>query len=474
MIINLDNLFTSLGIVGGNVNSKNQYDFYKGIQWNDGQVTNTQYDFFKKIGMSRYDFFKQYISEREFYRSIDDNRIFDFKTFYEHAGEYLVPITPTDIWILETGFWNDENAWVDDDFWIDGELPLEDDTYFILNMSVSGIPRTYKLNYTKNTIDFDLAVGDSSGYCSVYFGPNPDGTFGDVEYSILNINSINGVPNNRSIRVVDGDGNQVFNFALPGVFPHMGNIFQNRYLVTGGGVGMGALKVFDLYTNTLIVTLNSGNVQMSALSIDGSYLLWGTTLQTDLLKAPFPSLSTITSAGVGTTPAVLKKNRNVGNFKNNIYPSSVTNNFYNIYSFYILPEDIETNNITVKNISITNPYMSYITDETETTSFIYLTHQLINGSFLSKYRYDHILETFTLLWRVSNSAIITNDDQIKLNANPGIVLKDGVKTLVVFYKDGDIGKLIHFDPETGDFIKTEDLPIPGTFQIALLYDKNNW
>jgi len=122
-LINLDELFTSLGIVGGNNNSKSQYDFYKGIIWSDGEITNTQYDFFKKIGLSRYDFFKQFINEREFYRSIAkpgspeqlDPRIYDFKTFYEHAGEFL----SSPDWILKYAAWNDGGAWFDNEVWID-------------------------------------------------------------------------------------------------------------------------------------------------------------------------------------------------------------------------------------------------------------------------------------------------------------------------------------------------------------------
>jgi hypothetical protein len=32
---------------------------------------------------------KQALDEYTFYQNIDDNRIYDFKTFYEYAGEYL-------------------------------------------------------------------------------------------------------------------------------------------------------------------------------------------------------------------------------------------------------------------------------------------------------------------------------------------------------------------------------------------------
>lgn len=114
-MIDLDALFTSLGIVGGNPNSKGQYNFYKTIFWNDGDVTRSQYDFFKKVSTSRYEFFKQYVNEREFYRSIDDVRIYDYKTFYEYAGEYL----SSPDWILKRGDWNDIGAWFDEALWID-------------------------------------------------------------------------------------------------------------------------------------------------------------------------------------------------------------------------------------------------------------------------------------------------------------------------------------------------------------------
>ena len=115
-MINLDTLFTSLGIVSGNPTAGNQYEFYKGIVWNDATITYDQYQFFEKIGVSRRDFFRTYAAnEREFYRSIDDPRIYDFYTFYKYAGEYL----SNQDWILKTGFWNDSFIWVDTAVWID-------------------------------------------------------------------------------------------------------------------------------------------------------------------------------------------------------------------------------------------------------------------------------------------------------------------------------------------------------------------
>lgn len=87
--INLTTLFNTLGVVGGNTASTNQYEFFNGVEWSDGTFTYNQYEFFKKAAGSRYDFFKDYESERAFYKAIDDERIYDFYTFYKYAGEYL-------------------------------------------------------------------------------------------------------------------------------------------------------------------------------------------------------------------------------------------------------------------------------------------------------------------------------------------------------------------------------------------------
>lgn len=115
-MISLDVLFGNLGIVGGNPDAKDQYSFYEGVMWNDGSTTYNQYQFFEKLGISRRDFFRQYAAnEREFYRSISDLRIKDFRTFYLYAAEYL----SYPDWILKTGFWNDGFNWLDGAVWID-------------------------------------------------------------------------------------------------------------------------------------------------------------------------------------------------------------------------------------------------------------------------------------------------------------------------------------------------------------------
>ena len=92
--IDLNTLFTNLGIVSGNTQSKNQYEFYKGIVWDDATITYNQKEFFDKVGQNRYEFFKIYGSEKAFYEDVDDTRISDFKTFYEYAGQYLAGADP--------------------------------------------------------------------------------------------------------------------------------------------------------------------------------------------------------------------------------------------------------------------------------------------------------------------------------------------------------------------------------------------
>lgn len=115
-MINLDTLFFNLGIVSGNANAQNQYEFYKGIVWNDATITYDQRQFFEKIGVSRREFFETYAeNEREFYRSINDTRIKDYYTFYKYAGSYL----SNQDWILKWGVWNDVGVWKDAEVWID-------------------------------------------------------------------------------------------------------------------------------------------------------------------------------------------------------------------------------------------------------------------------------------------------------------------------------------------------------------------
>jgi hypothetical protein len=103
-MINLTTFFTSLGIVSGNTQSTNFYDFWYGIEFSGGTITYNITEFMTYLGTNRYEFFQSLNStyagvfdEYTFYKNIDDNRIYDFYTFYTYAGEYLtgVPITPT-------------------------------------------------------------------------------------------------------------------------------------------------------------------------------------------------------------------------------------------------------------------------------------------------------------------------------------------------------------------------------------------
>lgn len=115
--INLDNLFLSIGVVDGNANARNQYEFFYGIEWSDGSFTYNEYDFYKKAGFeSRRDFFETYAdSEKDFYESIISSDIYDYRTYYENAGLYLSGID----WILKYNVWNDAGFWIDSELWND-------------------------------------------------------------------------------------------------------------------------------------------------------------------------------------------------------------------------------------------------------------------------------------------------------------------------------------------------------------------
>lgn len=103
-MINLTTFFTSLGITGGNTQATNFYEFWYGIEFSSGTITYNITDFMTHLGTTRYEFFhslnSEYpdvIDETSFYSNIDDNRIYDFSTFYIYAGEFLrgTPVTPT-------------------------------------------------------------------------------------------------------------------------------------------------------------------------------------------------------------------------------------------------------------------------------------------------------------------------------------------------------------------------------------------
>ena len=90
-MIDLTTWLRELGVIALNPNGvNNQYEFFRNMQWSDGTFTHNQLQFFEKIGMSRYEFFKQYINEREFYRNTNIPTIKDFKTFYEQIADVSV------------------------------------------------------------------------------------------------------------------------------------------------------------------------------------------------------------------------------------------------------------------------------------------------------------------------------------------------------------------------------------------------
>ena len=115
-MINLDTLFTNLGIVSGNALAKNQRDFYNGIVWSDSTITYNQYQFFEKLNTNRRTFFATYAdNERDFYSNTTDSNITNFRTFYQRAAAYL----SNQDWILTGGIWNDGYIWIDSSVWID-------------------------------------------------------------------------------------------------------------------------------------------------------------------------------------------------------------------------------------------------------------------------------------------------------------------------------------------------------------------
>jgi hypothetical protein len=119
MSIDLTTLFGDLGIVSGNTNATNQYEFYNGVVWDDDTITYNQFEFFSKTPAgNRYEFFKPYGGEFNFYRDISDPNITDYRTFYQYAGFFLSPPEPTD-WILKFGYWEDGYFWIDTENWED-------------------------------------------------------------------------------------------------------------------------------------------------------------------------------------------------------------------------------------------------------------------------------------------------------------------------------------------------------------------
>jgi hypothetical protein len=104
MSINLNGFWQSWDVVSGNTAATNEYEFWKGMVMSTGQVLNNQFDFFTYHNTTRYEWFKalqgtypDVWDEYTFYKNTNDPRIFDFKTFYQYCGEYLVgtPVTPT-------------------------------------------------------------------------------------------------------------------------------------------------------------------------------------------------------------------------------------------------------------------------------------------------------------------------------------------------------------------------------------------
>ena len=87
--VSLPQFFKNLGVSSINESSNTQYDFYKDISYIDGSRTHGQYEFYKKASTSRYEYFKNWKNETEFYANIDVDVIHDFYTFYKNAATIL-------------------------------------------------------------------------------------------------------------------------------------------------------------------------------------------------------------------------------------------------------------------------------------------------------------------------------------------------------------------------------------------------
>lgn len=102
MSIDLNGFWQSWDVVSGNTQANNQYDFWKGMVMTTGQVLANQYEFFTYHNTTRYEWFKalqgtypEVWDEYTFYKNTNDARIYDYYTFYQYAGEYLVAAAPT-------------------------------------------------------------------------------------------------------------------------------------------------------------------------------------------------------------------------------------------------------------------------------------------------------------------------------------------------------------------------------------------
>jgi hypothetical protein len=150
-MINLTTFFTSLGIVNGNTQAKSFYDFWYGIEFSDGTITYNITEFMTYLGTNRYEFFKslnseypEVIDEYTFYQNIDDNRIYDFFTFYTYAGEYLAgsPSPTPFAWRYNDFYATGECGPIYNElpiFYTDTEFPLPGDTVY----SDSGLTTTF-------------------------------------------------------------------------------------------------------------------------------------------------------------------------------------------------------------------------------------------------------------------------------------------------------------------------------------------
>jgi hypothetical protein len=364
--------------------------------------------------------------------------------------------------------------------------PSVNDTFVLFTTfnSSNSTWTTYKWNYTINQIIWSLPIGNTTDSHSVYFGPNPNGSSGEVQYDIINRNSISNVRNpGFSIYTDNGTPNTetlIANINIPFTagnfnngFPHMSNFYRNRYFVynENNSPNNGGSVAYDFQTSSISGVSTTFNGRLSALSKSGS-LFWivmsslATTIQTRL----YPNSTTGSTVLSGLEAGVSRKVVNTGNLKDNFVHALGSSGLYEIVFQSIVNLNVS---FTLSSVSVGAPIISSILcDDTATTTNIYISHERLSTNFLSKYVFNLTTNTFTLLWRTNKTDIITTNSQI---SRVGVFNRNNIKTVGVFCIVSGEVKLLHFNETDGSYIKTENLPFNATsVNRILVYDKNNW
>lgn len=118
MAVEMNIFWSDWGVLYGNNNADNWYDVFNGLVMNDGFICANFQDFLAwnsitwDIDYNRYTFFEEFnnideniIDEYTFYQNTDDNRIYDFYTFWKYSPEYLTPYPP----FTDNVYWGEDD-----------------------------------------------------------------------------------------------------------------------------------------------------------------------------------------------------------------------------------------------------------------------------------------------------------------------------------------------------------------------------